>query len=62
MENELVFQECDKMPLWCKCGCNSFDRLFTHEAQENNKKLRGAYRVFANCGHRDKYVKTQQKN
>lgn len=56
MEKESVFQECEKMPLWCKCGCNSFDRLFTHEAQLKNKE-RGTYRVFANCGHRDAYFK-----
>lgn len=57
MEKEAVFQECHKMPLWCKCGCNSFDRLFTHEAQQRNYDSKGSYRVFANCSHRDNYFK-----
>ena len=56
MEESKVFQECSKMPLWCKCGCEHYERLFTPEAQTNNFNLRGSYRVFANRSHRDRYI------
>lgn len=57
MKQETVFQECDKIPLYCKCGCNGFIRLFTIEAQEQNYRLKCSYRVFANESHRDRYMK-----
>ena len=54
---KLVFQDCAKMPLWCKCGCGMYDRLFTHEAQQHNYNLKGTYRIFANSSHLKAYLR-----
>lgn len=52
-----VFQECERIPFWCRCECGMYERLFTKEAQLKNLELKGMYRVFANTTHRDRYLK-----
>lgn len=53
-----VFMFAETPPTECKCGCGGFQRLFTYEEQMKNYESKGAYRIFANDSHKNKYAKT----
>lgn len=54
-----VFMYTENPPTECRCGCGAYKHLFTQEKQEHNYNLYGgAYRVFANSGHLERYAKT----